>query len=345
MKNYFLIVFLTVAFWSCKKDRPKTIETFDTDELTIAFGSCNNQFAENNLWDDVLAQHPQVWIWGGDVIYSDTDDSDKMAHDYQVQLSQKEYQTLQSQVKIMGTWDDHDYGLNDGGEEYTMKEKSQELFLDFLDVPDNDIRRDREGVYYSKVLQTKSGSVKVMVLDTRYFRTALTPSTIEGKRYEPNTYGDGTILGDTQWQWLEQALKASQSDFNIIVSSIQVLSNKHGFETWGNFPHEVDRLEKLLVQYKPKNVIVLSGDRHISEFSKGTIPGLDYPLIDFTSSGLTHSYSDFSGEDNPYRIGTVVFDKSFGVLKFNFKTQTVLMEMRGDNNTLQQKIRLSYKDL
>ena len=33
----------------------------------------------------------------------------------------------------------------------------------------------------------------------------------------------------------------SKADFHIIMSSIQVWSNEHGFETWGNFPHEVDK--------------------------------------------------------------------------------------------------------
>jgi alkaline phosphatase D len=31
--------------------------------------------------------------------------------------------------------DDHDYGLNDGGREVTVKEASKEQILKFLDVP------------------------------------------------------------------------------------------------------------------------------------------------------------------------------------------------------------------
>lgn len=342
MKNHYSILILLLTFLSCKEDRPKTIETFDTDKLTIAFGSCNNQLLENKLWDDVLAQHPDIWIWGGDVVYSDTDDPEKMKADYQTQINQKEYQDFIKQVKVLGTWDDHDYGVNDGGNEFVMKSKSQQLFLDFLGVSDDDVRRDREGIYCSKVIKTNSGSVKIIVLDTRYFRTALTPSTIKGKRYQHNKYGEGTILGESQWQWLEQELQSFHADFNIIVSSIQVLSNEHGFETWGHFPHELDKLKKLLIETKTQNVIVLSGDRHISEFSQETVFGLKHPIIDFTSSGMTHSYDNFVGEKNPYRIGRVVSDKSFGVLKIDLKTKTVIMEMRGDNNLLQQKMKQSY---
>jgi alkaline phosphatase D len=78
--------------------------------------------------------------------------------------------------------------------------------------------------------------------------------------------------------------------------------------------------------------MVLSGDRHISEFSKKEIKGLRYPLIDFTSSGLTHVYSSFSGEPNQYRVGEVISQKSFGVVRFNFETKSVLMSMHDENN-------------
>jgi alkaline phosphatase D len=180
------------------------------------------------------------------------------------------------------------------------------------------------------------------VLDTRYFRTALTDAKNSKKRYQPNNYGEGTILGDKQWQWLENQLRNSQADFNIIVSSIQFLSGEHGFETWANFPHEVDKLKQLMVSSKAKGVLIVSGDRHISEFSKANIKNLEYPLIDFTSSGLTHSYKNFKSEPNKYREGFVVSDLSFGVLKFNFDTKTVAMQMHGIDNVLQQHLIQEY---
>lgn len=40
--------------------------------------------------------------------------------------------------QIVGTWDDHDYGLNDAGKEYEGKDASQQVMLDFLDeAPDS----------------------------------------------------------------------------------------------------------------------------------------------------------------------------------------------------------------
>ncbi|TJY36277.1 alkaline phosphatase D family protein [Pontimicrobium aquaticum] len=344
MKKVVKYLLIALVIFSCKNNNNVEVKNNAPieNDLVIAFGSCNRQTFENKLWKPVLENSPIAWVWGGDVIYSDTDDMELMSQHYQQQREQEGYSEIVNSMKILGTWDDHDYGLNDGGLEYVAKAESQQLFLDFMGVSKTDPRREREGVYHAEVIKTDRGSVKVIILDTRYFRSALTPSDNPEKRYQPNPYGEGTMLGDAQWQWLEQELKTSKADFNLIVSSIQFLSSEHGFETWGTMPHEFDRLKALISDSKAKGVIVLSGDRHISEFSKTAIGGVDYPLIDFTSSGMTHSYSSFDGEPNQYREGRVVSDLSFGLLKINFDTRKVIMQMRGENNVLQQELIQTY---
>ncbi len=122
-----------------------------------------------------------------------------------------------------------------------------------------------------------------------------------------------------------------------------MLSGEHGFETWGNFPSEVEKLKKIIVNSEAENVIILSGDRHFSEYSVTEVEGMEDPLIDFTSSGLTHTYEDFSGEYNLFRKGEVINKKSFGVLKFDFDTGLVIFEMRGKNNKLYQEYHIDYK--
>jgi alkaline phosphatase D len=324
----------------CKQNKKKQVVLSENkvEEIVIAFGSCNNQRLENKLWGPILENKPSVWIWGGDVIYSDTDDMALMSEHYEQQMLQDNYSKLRTKAKVLGTWDDHDYGLNDGGLEFVAKAESQQLFLDFLGVSKEDERRKREGVYHSEIVETEKGSVNIIILDTRYFRSALTASPNPEFRYTPNANDEGTILGDVQWAWLTNELNASKADFNLIISSIQFLSSEHGYESWGNMPHEVDRLKKMIGSSNAKGVILLSGDRHISEFSKTTVENISYPLIDFTSSGMTHSYSSYDGEPNKYREGEVVSNLSFGLLKIDFETKTVVMQMRGENNVLQQEL-------
>ncbi|WP_435263608.1 alkaline phosphatase D family protein [Tenacibaculum sp. nBUS_03] len=329
----FPLLFLTLLF--------TTIFSLGQDKFTIAFGSCNNQNLPNPFWQDIISLQPNVWIWGGDNIYADTHNMHKMKKLYNQQKNHFLYKKLIKTTPVLATWDDHDYGKNDGGTEYKKKKESQQLFLDFLDIPINSPRRKQEGIYHSKTFNINNNSIKIIVLDSRYFRTGLTKG-IGSKRFQSNTHDKGSILGTQQWKWLESELKNSNSSFNIIVSSIQILSKEHGFEKWGNFPNEVTKLFKLIKTSKAKNIIFLSGDRHISEFSKTTLKNIPYPIIDFTSSGLTHSYNSFKNEQNKFRVGEVISSLSFGILHIDLTNNKVTFQMRGKNNTILQEINQKY---
>ncbi len=349
MKQFVYSLVVLLLLFACKatsvSSQPdSTLGTKKTNSsFTVAFGSCNKQDTENPFWDDILKENPDVWIWGGDNIYADTENMVEMKAMYQKQLNKPGYKALSTKVPVVGTWDDHDYGKNDGGVEFIKKKESQQLFLDFMGVPQQDKRRLQEGVYASHTFSHAGGNIKVLVLDTRYFRSDLEKDTTDsGRRYKINTSPESTILGETQWQWLENELMSTTADFNLIVTSIQFLSWEHGFETWGNYPTEVEKLKKLIVASKARGVMVLSGDRHISEFSKADVSGMDYPLVDFTSSGLTHSYSSFTSEPNQYRMGKVVFVPSYGVIHLDMAKKSAHMKIMGENGEVYQELKQVY---
>lgn len=302
----------------------------------IAFGSCSRQNAEDQLWDEILKQKPQVWIWGGDNIYGDSHDLTVLKKKYDQQKSRAGYQALRSACAITGTWDDHDYGVNDGGKFFSRKKESQVLAADFLDLPQNHPVRQREGLYHVQTFGPKDRQVKVINLDTRYFRDTLyrehyvdTVTKNRTYRYLPNASGD--VLGEAQWQWLEQELTDERPQLVILNSSIQVISEEHRFEKWGNFPRARQRLLDLLSRAKAKRLLIISGDRHIAEFSELNVPGISYLLVDFTSSGLTHTWSTPWEESNRFRSGPLVIQKNFGLIRINWQgTQPVVtLEIRG----------------
>ncbi len=346
MERYFLLLCTTLFLLGCRHEKaflklkPEPAENhFD---FLLAFGSCNKHDKPNRYWDDILAQNPDVWIWGGDNIYADTSDMERLKTLYDKQNEVKEYALLKEKVPIIGTWDDHDYGVNDGGAEFEMKRESQQVFLDFLGVSPTSARRNQEGVYNSHEFELPNGKVKIFVLDTRYFRSGLIKDEDPNKRYKPNADEEATILGAAQWDWFKQELNASDADFNIIVSSIQFLSREHGFETWGNFPLEVEKMEQVIIDSGAKGVFFLSGDRHLSEFSRAKLRGLPYPLIEFTSSGLTHAYTSFDGEPNRFRFGTVVSHTSYGIVGIVFRTGEVCFRMMAENGKIIQEIKQHY---
>ena len=108
----------------------------DRPVTTIAFGSCNDEDKPQPLWPVIAAEKPDLWIWTGDNVYADTEDPEVFRAKYDKQLANPGYRAFIDSVPFMtGTWDDHDYGKNDGGVEYPAKDLAKREMYRFLGVP------------------------------------------------------------------------------------------------------------------------------------------------------------------------------------------------------------------
>lgn len=342
---YLLAGLLLVTVLSCRNPQRSAEAANQTAPGTfdvIAFGSCNDEDRDQKMWSAILENRPDLWIWLGDNIYGDTHSMKVLREKYNKQKSHVEYQQFAASVAVIGTWDDHDYGINDGGMHYGKKDSSKQLMLGFLEVPETRPVWERDGVYDSYTFGEGQRQVKVILLDTRYFRDTLVHSNDEGVRYTANPGGD--VLGEAQWQWLESELTGSDAAVHLIVSSIQVIPEEHGWEKWANFPTARQRLLDLLVRTKPSRPLILSGDRHIAEISKMEVEGLPQPLYDFTSSGLTHTWSSASAEDNKWAVEPKVIKRNFGIIKLLWDEEPfqLVLQVRGLGNSLFQEVKINY---
>jgi alkaline phosphatase D len=256
---------------------------------------------------------------------------DVMLAKYQRQKSGGAYSRFRQEVPVIGIWDDHDYGVNDGGKEYPQKEASSALLMDFLDVPRDAEVRERAGVYQSYSFGPEGEQIKIILLDTRYFRDPLEKQSMTGPRYYPNPQGD--ILGEVQWEWLERELTQSSAQIHLIGTSIQLIAEEQFFEKWANFPTARDRFFRLLEKTKPSRPILISGDRHISELSRIQLPGLERPLYELTSSGMTHTWSSAGAEPNRYRVGDLIIAKAFGLIQIDWSGAEPSLSVRVHRDT------------
>ncbi len=313
----------------------------------IAFGSCAHQGKPQPIWDPIVAGKPQRFLFLGDNIYGDTQDMQVMRDKYALLAKIPGYQKLRAACPILGTWDDHDYGVNDGGAEFPKKDEAQIQFLDFLGLPKDSPRRAQKGVYHAELFGPPEKRTQIIVLDTRYFRG---PLAKRGKfirdegPYVPSTDKTSTMLGDAQWKWLEEQLKVP-AKLRILVSSIQVVPQDHGWEKWMNLPHERERLYTLLKDTKAAGVIVLSGDRHLAELSVMDA-GLGYPLYDLTSSGLNFGSPTWRKlEANRHRVATMNMGNNYGAVNIDWDKAdpTIALQIRDEAGdvTLSEKIALS----
>lgn len=338
--------------------------------LRINFGSCNNANLSQPLWPQIIERKPDAWIWGGDNIYADwrprkpqewyrvwEEDSnrvlealplppwygaspEKLRFLYQKQLnipSYKQFLDAVGRENVYGLWDDHDFGINDGGKEYEFRKESQAEFLKFMGVPKDDPRWSREGVYTSTLLA--NGRVKLFLLDNRYHR---------------DPYSDtGDMLGEEQWKWLEKELAETNADFNIIMNGIQILPrmflrSSRG-ENWERMPKSRARLMKTLQSSEARGVFFLSGDVHMAELLSANFTcenGNKFVLPELTSSGMTHSWKTYPAPMTwamkcAHRIlpwqETMEFylDLNFGELDFDKDFTKVTMRIYNANSSVQ----------
>ena len=280
-------------------------------ELTIIFGSCSNQNYKMNHWKTVVSYEPDLLILLGDNVYGDFNDKDakqlKLA--YRRLSENKSFQYIKNNIPIIPIWDDHDYGINDGGKNWQYKSIAKKIFLDFFSVDKNDIRFKREGIYNSKDIMLLNKKIKIVSLDNRYFKDDFTLNTdrSSNKKYQIDYDKNKTILGQEQWKWLNNQL-SEKYDLLILLSSFQVLSTAHGWEKWNNIFYERNKLLKLLND-KPLSII-LSGDRHLSGIYNHK------NIYEVTASSFNQRSFNVVEKDN-LRVGELIAKQNFGIIKLD----------------------------
>ncbi len=322
---------------------PMPSATLDPSEtLTrIVFASCAQQNEDQSIWDVITAENPDLTLYIGDNVYGDVRSDDAALPELKaayMRLAQSEpFARARAAAPMLTAWDDHDYGLNDAGGEFQHKESAEALYEYVWDVKDE--RATRPGVYGSWIVGAEDGRrVQIIILDTRFFRSPLKPTDDFGargkERYLPDPDPEKTMLGDAQWAWLGEEL-SKPADLRLIVSSVQVMSEGHGWEAWRMLPTERARFYELIDEAGAEGVVVLSGDRHSAAlYRKEDV--LDYPLFEATSSSLNLPLSgflrpdqEFTPDDDPNRLGEQFIDANYGLIEIDWEANVVDISIRG----------------
>ncbi len=309
--------------------------TVAQDRTIIAFGSCVHQDRPQPIWQAVLADEPEVFVFLGDNIYGDSEDPAVLQAKYEQLGAVDGFQRLRNQAEVVAIWDDHDYGVNDGGIEYPSKEASRQVMLDFWNEPEDSERRSRpDGIYTAYEYGEDGQKVQLILLDLRWNRTRLVEIHDAAKRqarlaqdmgpYDVNLSAAATMLGETQWQWLQQQLEVD-ADLRIIGSSIQLLADFTGWESWANFPADRQRFFELLQASPAVPTVIISGDTHWSEFSRIDEAGLPFALVEMTSSGLTEEWHAIS--PNRHRVGEAFAVANYGLLEIDWSADSPVLDM------------------
>lgn len=307
----------------------------------VIFASCADPKEDQSLWNLIAAEKSDLVLFIGDNVYGDVRSNDPALPELKaayMRLAMSEpFARVREGAPLLAVWDDHDYGLNDAGADFRHKEQSEALFDYVWAIPESDPRRSRPGVYGSWTIGEAGARVQVILLDTRFFRSPLKPTDEMGapgkERYLPDPDPSKTMLGEAQWAWLAEELK-KPAELRLLVSSIQVIAEGHGWEAWRALPAERDRLYAVIRESGAENVVLLSGDRHSAAlYQRDDV--LSYPLFEATSSSINLPSSrwraasgDTSMEPGPYRLGDMFFEANYGRIDVDWNRGAVTFSIR-----------------
>lgn len=182
------------------------------------------------LWDQISSIDPDLIILLGDNMYADTRKGigqfvaatpTDIKNKYNKLNEDKIFTSMVEKVggwnNIAATFDDHDYGINNGNKNYPYKLQSQQLFWDFINVPTESPTRRQKGVYSSKEFSINLNNLISNKTITAKFPTIMTKST-----YIINDIADeGTAMGNETKQRNQKPL----NEFRYKVIMLDMRSN------------------------------------------------------------------------------------------------------------------------
>jgi alkaline phosphatase D len=290
-----------------------------SDPFKIAFGSCLDQDLPQPIWSTIQKDEVNAFIFLGDNVYGDDNSSGELNILQKAYSKQKlKLPSWLSEKDIYSIWDDHDYGENDGGNSYKGKKESQELFLNFWGIPNDDQRYTQEGIYFDHEFIADGVRVHLIGLDTRYFRSELDGGF---RSYKVNDNDQATILGTNQWSWLNKTIK-KDADLIILMTSIQLLATNHAYEKWSLFPSERKKMLKL-IDGLDTTTIILSGDRHRAGIYKYN------NIYEITASALNKPSSRKSSkETDPLLLHEMYVKENYGLMLIDGGSRKVKFSLK-----------------
>ena len=119
----------------------------DREDIRLSFGSCYGIFSHtSDMFETIVDNSPDLFVWLGDVAYVDLPAQGPMPIEYvkeRFAMTKKApgYTRLLEEATVIGMWDDHDFGTNDGGKHYPFKDQNRDIWLDFIGEPSTTERR------------------------------------------------------------------------------------------------------------------------------------------------------------------------------------------------------------
>lgn len=321
----------------------------------ILVASCfDEEKADSPTMRSVAKETADLFLMIGDNVYGDRDgpaymnnqpELDEVRASFRDLAAREDFRAVREKFPMMVAWDDHDFGANDAGGDFIFRRLAERIHERFWGLETED-PGGYPGTYYARTFGPEGQRVQILMLDTRFFRTALTPTdewNKKGKeRYMPSADPQQDMLGKTQWAWLEKRLK-EPADLRLVVSSIQVLpTDGHGFEAWATMPLEQQRLYSLIRDTEANGVVFVSGDRHTA-FLYRDDTALPYPAYEITASSMNVAFATTTEEMDRAQIGEGYPPENYGAIGIDWTAGTVTLAVHGNTGEVVRETTAAFR--
>jgi alkaline phosphatase D len=329
----------------------------DTVISKVLLGSClNEEMGPSAALMSLPAEEADLLLMVGDNVYGDRDgrgytnndaDLEELKESFADLAARADFQAVRQSVPMMVSWDDHDFGANDAGKEFPFRGLAERMHEVFWGLEDEDVGQ-WPGTYYARTFGPEGQRTQIIMLDTRFFRSGLTPTDEWGakgkERYLPAPSGSmQDMLGAAQWTWLENQLQ-QPANIRLIASSIQVMPTVHGWEAWSTMPDERQRLFDLIDKTDAMGVVFLSGDRHTA-FIYEQADVLPYAAHELTSSSLNVSFQNESSEVDERQIGAGFAPENYGSVEIDWDAKTVALKIKDNGGNTVRENAFTFSDI
>jgi len=324
---------------------------------TILIGSClDEEKGPSSAMMSIAEEDADLFLMVGDNVYGDRDgrayvnnqtDLDELRESFADLAERDDFQTVRAKHPMMVAWDDHDFGANDAGQEFPFRSLAERVHEVFWGLEDEDVGQ-WPGTYYARSFGPEGQRVQVIMLDTRFFRSGLTPTDDWGakgkERYLPAPTGSmQDMLGAAQWTWLENQLQ-QPADIRLIASSIQIMPTVHGWEAWSVLPDERQRLFDLIKKSEATGVVFLSGDRHTA-FIYEEEDVLPYTAHELTASSLNVAFATESEEFDARQVGAGYAPENYGAVEIDWDAKTIALKVKDNTGETVRQNDLSFAEI
>jgi alkaline phosphatase D len=337
----------------------------NTGTLRIAFGSCSkdSRLPYVPVWEAMAHEKADLSIFVGDNSYfivgegdwstsgpvGDWNSEKQMYDRHMITRNNAYLQNLLRTTPMYGVWDDHDYGPNNADRELESKDEALNIFKKVWANPYYGTP-ETPGIF-SKF---RRGPADIFLMDDRYYKYVKT------NRHPDVPDEEAEIWGEGQLEWLMNELKRSKAPVKIIANGTQIISKDgRGEGHFNEAPKEIEKLLNFLKKNKIGGVVVLSGDRHITEVLRLEQDGAP-DIVEFTSSPFQqgsevafldrdHPTHEWAMRGNSYGLVTIdVTGKNKGSVKFEMRDANNYVPKRnakGDRAVAEYSLEsLSYED-